>query len=257
MNELTRACGDFKVGVWVAFRAVKELWKYPSLWAYAVIPWLISLGCFVMLGALVLIYVMPWLGTLIQTAPDAAAWQNVFMGMLRWTVYGVVTISAIALFVFTYTMVSVAIAFPFIDLLSAKYEEKAYDIKFSPNSAREVFHYFFTSSVNALRINLKALFWTLLLIPVWIWVPSGILLCAPLLGYYIAAGSVLCVSEHRRQPYAEFQRQLKGSRAAVSGIGTIIYLGMFIPLAAGLLLPVLAIGGVIIYNEIIAPKNQV
>lgn len=256
MDELKRACGDFNTGISAAFRAARELWKYPSLWAYAIIPWLISLVCFAILGALTLMYFVPWLDGLIQTASDAATWQSVLIGMLRWTVYSVVIISAFAIFIFTYTMVSVVIAFPFIDLLSAKYEEKAYGIKFRPSSLKEVLHYLFTSSVNALRINLRALIWTLLMIPVWIWVPGGILLCAPLLGYYVGAGSVLCASEHRRQPYKKFQRQLKGSRAAVSGMGTIIYLGMFIPLAAVLLLPMLAISGVIIYNEIIIPKTR-
>ncbi|MDD2478625.1 MAG: EI24 domain-containing protein [Victivallaceae bacterium] len=257
MVELIRVCGNFKIGVLTAFRAIGELWKYPSLWVYAIIPWFISLACFVALGALTLIYVIPWLGTFVQSVPDSAVWQNVIMGVLRWTIYVVIMISALAIFIFTYTIISVTIAFPFIDLLSIKYEEKAYGIKFIPNSAREVLHYFFISSFNALRINLKGLLWTVLMIPVWIWVPGGIFLCAPLLGYYIGAGSVLCVSEHRRKPYAEFQRQLKGSRAAVSGMGTVVYLGMFIPLAAGLLLPVMAISGVIIYNEIVTPKNQI
>lgn len=243
--------GDFFIGMRYTLAGFDALFRTPSLWQYALLPWLIGLVMYIGLAAVIFTLVLPWLGDFIRTAPEAASWWSWTVAVLRWLAMLSAGLLALAVFVFTYFWFSMLLALPFIDALAAKYEKIAYGITFSAGGG-----YFFSSIVNSARINLKGLLWTLLLIPLWILVPGGVLICAPLLGYYMALGCVLYGAEHRRIPYREFLRQAARSRGAICGMGTLNYLGMcLIPFAAIILLPVIAIAAIKLYNEVILPNQ--
>ncbi len=245
---------DFFIGMRYTLAGFDALFRTPSLWHYALLPWLIGLILYTGLAATVITIVLPWLGDLIRTSPEAASWWSWTVAVLRWLAMLSAGLLALAFFVFTYFWFSMLLALPFIDELAAKYEQRAYGISFKASAG-----YFLTSLFNSARINLKGVLWTVLLLPILIFVPGGFLICAPLLGYYMALSCVLYGAEHRRIPYSEFLRQTASARGAICGMGTLNYLGMcLIPFAAILLLPVIAIAAIKLYNEVIlnAPAQK-
>lgn len=252
---MNKTLKDFRLGVKYTFIAAKALFNTRSLWVYALLPWLLGLCCYLILGLLLILWLLPLVGDAIEASPDASAWWSGTVAVLRWLSMTGIVIAALAVFLLTYTTVSTLLSLPFLDLLAEKYEEKAYGIKYIPQNMRGRLNYYWTSSINSSRINLKGILWAVLLIPVWLTVPGGLILSAPLLGYYLGLGGVLYGAEHRRCPYRQFKQQSAGSRAVICGMGTMSYLCLLIPFAAFFMLPVLAIGGVMIYNDVVLPRR--
>ncbi len=252
---MNRTLKDFQLGAKYTLIATKALFDTRSLWVYALLPWLLGLCCYLILGVLLVFWLLPLVNGAIEASPDASAWWSGTVAVLRWLSMAGIVIAAFVVFLFTYTTVSTLLSLPFLDLLAEKYEEKAYGVKYIPQNTRGRLSYYWTSGVNSFRISLKGILWAVLLIPVWLTVPGGLILIAPLPGYYLGLGGVLYGAEHRRCPYRQFKRQLAGSRAVICGMGTMNYLCLLIPFAAFFMLPVLAIGGVMIYNDVVLPRS--
>ena len=249
---------DFRHGIAIVIRAIGIFIVTPRYWPYALLPWLISLAVYVLLAVGFWLYLRPWLGGLIpEPAADASAWYDRLMTALRHTIYLTAALIVLTILIFTYTTISMLAAAPFMDILAAKFDKDRYGMEFKPAALRERLHYYYTTTINPLRLGLKALLWAAVLIPLSLLLPyAGFLLPAAVIGYYLGATAALYGSEHRRLAYREFQKQLRGSRLLLTGMGMTVYLVMSLPLLAILMLPAAAIAGVIAYQEYLLPRSQ-
>lgn len=258
MNKINKCLKDFRRGVAIVIRAIGIFITSPGYWPYALLPWLISLVVYALLAAGFWFYLRPWLGGLIpEPAADASAWYDFLMTVLRQAIYLTATLIALTILIFTYTTIAMLAAAPFMDILAAKFDKDRYDMEFRPSALRERIYYYYTTTLNPLRLGVKAVLWAAILIPLSLLLPyAGFLLPATVIGYYLGATAALYGSEHRRLTYREFKKQLRGSKVLLTGMGMTVYLAMSIPLLAILMLPAAAIAGVIVYQEYLLPRSQ-
>ena len=246
---------DFIRGAAVTFRAAGEFAVTTRYWRYSVIPLIISLVCYVGLGLVFWIYVMPWVYGLLPEAKSGSF--TIFVYALRWLVAIVSFIIVFTVFLLTFTSVCILVTAPFVDQLALVYERDCYGVDFKFSGLKAFFSYCWTSAINSARAGLKIIFWSVVLFPLSMLIPyAGFLLPAAVVGYYFGITFLLYSSEHRRLPYSVFKQHLQGSKMLIAGMGMVIYLAMFIPFLAIIVLPVAVLAGTIIFNEDILPRYK-
>lgn len=256
-TSFLKMTADFFKGMLIPFRAMGIFLTQPRYWHYALIPIIISLICYFGLGWLFWVYVKPLIDKITPLAADVQGFFEYVKMFLRWLLYVASVIAAVTFFLLTFTTAFVMIAAPFVDQLAVQYERDKYGYDFKYTGFKQFIHYCWTSTINTGRVGLIILFLTVIFFFVNIFAPiAGIIISSVVIGYYFGVTFLIYSSEHRRLSYKEFKRQLKGSKALIMGMGTIVYIALFLPFVAILFLPIAVIAGTITYNEYVLARSQ-
>lgn len=240
-------------GAILPFRAMAEFFIHPRYWLYALLPVILCTALYLLGAFAFFYYALPWVESSVPATWTAHFWGEVLLWLLRLTA----VILVLTLFLFTFTTAFTIIAAPFIDLLAEVFERRKYHFDFRCNGWRDYFHYNVMSMVNSARVGFKILLWAVVLFPINLLLPGpGIFLTAPIIGYYFGITMLVYASEHRRIRYADFISDLRGSRMAILGMGTVFFLLLMIPFAAIICLPVAVIAGTMLYNEKVLPRKK-
>lgn len=240
---------EFIKGMAVPFRAAAVFVTRPRYWSYSLLPLLLCLICYIAVGLLGWIYLKPYLDSLIPAAAtDSGVWSSI-SHVARWLLYVSALIAGTTVFLLTFTNVCILVAAPFVDILSARYEKDFYNVDFICSGFRHYMHYCWTSTINSARLALVIILLSIVFMVINIFAPVMVLLSTVWIGYYFGLTFMIYSSEHRRIKFSDFRLQAGCHRAYIAGMGTVIYILMFIPFIAVLALPVAVIAGTIAFNE--------
>ncbi len=246
---------DFLTGLLIPFKALGVFFVRPKYWTYALVPTIISLVCYVIIGLLGWYYLKPYIDSLLPAAVDASGWLESLKLIARWLLYIAMSLAAITVFLITFTSLFMVIAAPFIDQLAVRYEKDFYNLDFVCTGFKHYIHYNWTSMINSARVGIIILVLTIVFIIFNLIAPGvGYILSALVIGYYFGVSFLIFSSEHRRVKYRDFKANLKGSKGLITGMGVVIYIMMFIPFLPVIFLPVSVIAGTIVYNDYIEPR---
>ena len=241
---------DFGIGVNALFRGFKLFLTKPRYWHYVIWPLLFSLVLYIVGFYLYFVYLHPLLMGLLPEPASHSEWWSWIIYPLYWLVNISVILFGIIICLLTITAMYSTLAAPFFDRMTLRIEKDCFAFKPLRQSSGQEFFYFFRSIGNALILNLKTLFWAILLFPLSFFIPYlGIIIYSLVVAYFFALSLLLYSAEHRAMSRADFRRSLDGNRMKVLGFGVAAYFLLYIPLLAIPLLPIAVAGGVVLFNE--------
>lgn len=241
---------DFSIGVSALFKGLKLFLTQPRYWHYVLWPMLFSVILYVLGFWLYFEYLHPSLMGLLPEPAAYPEWSKWLIYPLLWLVNISVFLFGIMLTLLTVTAMYFALSTPFFDRMTLQMEKDCFAFTPPALNSRQAVSYFGKSILNASILNLKTLFWAIILFPVSFFVPyAGVIIYSLVLGYFFGLSFLLYSAEHRAMNRADFKQSLNGNRMKVLGFGTATYFLLFIPLLAIPLLPIAVAGGVVLFNN--------
>lgn len=241
-SEFARGVGD----IWRGFRF---LLGHPALWIWAIIPFILNIGVFALVGWGAWHYFGGWLhGHLF--AADSTWWMEAFgwlLGLVFWL------LMAIIIF-FCFVPLATLMAAPFNDLLSEKVESlyagMGVEGAFSPGALARAITVSIKSSLRltVLTLGLLALTLPLHLIPG----VGSVLATVASSAITIRFLSLQFTSysmDRRFYDYAQRRAFLRQNRARTIGLGAMAFLVMLAPVVNALFIPVSAVAGTLLFCD--------
>jgi CysZ protein len=240
---------NFSIGVAALFKGFKLFLSKPRYWHYVVWPMLFSIVLYVAGFWLYFSYLHPWLISFLPEPEAYSEWLRYFIYPLRWLVNISVILFGIMITLLTMTSLYFAVSAPFFDRMTLKMEKECFAFSEPQLNSKQALCYLGSSIYNAALLNLKTLFWGILLFPLSFLLPYlGTIIYNLVLGYFFGLSFLQYSAEHRIMNRKDFKETLNGNRLKVLGFGTAAYFLLFIPLLAIPLLPAAVAGGVILFN---------
>ena len=245
---------DFFIGTLLPFRAMGLFLRRPRCWSYLTIPVIINIALYGVGIWLMFSYIWPWVMGWLPMAPDE--WWNKLWSIPLEILTSVVLILTVGLvFIFTFTMAFFVIAAPFLDRLTLFIEREDYDSQFKIASKSHFVAYCWSSLQRSLKVWLMILLWSVILLPLGWLVPAlGMIPFVLVISYYFALSFLIYSAEHYQLSSKEFRSLIKGKRMIIFGFGIVAYFALLIPFLAIPMLPIMVIGGVILFNEYLLKK---
>ncbi len=241
---------DFSIGVSALFRGFKLFLTRPRYWHYVLWPLFFSFILYVLGFWLYFEYLHPLLMRLLPEPAAYPEWSRCLVYPLRWLVNISIFLFGVMLTLLTVTAMYFALSAPFFDRMTLKMEKDCFAFSPPALNSRQSICYFGKSILNASILNLKTLFWAIVLFPLSFFVPyAGVIVYSFVVGYFFGLSFLLYSAEHRAMSRAEFKQSLNGKRMKVLGFGAATYFLLFIPLLAIPLLPIAVAGGVVLFNK--------
>jgi uncharacterized protein involved in cysteine biosynthesis len=190
--------------------------------------------------------------------PEACSeWMRYLLCPLRWLINVSVVLFGIMITLLTITSLYFAVSSPFFDRMTLKMEKECFAFSEPEMSRKQALCYFGMSIYNAAVLNLKTLFWGVLLFPLSLLIPYlGTIIYSLVVGYFFGLSFLQYSAEHRIMSQKDFKESLNGNRLKVLGFGTSAYFLLFIPLLAIPLIPIAVAGGVILFNTELDKSNK-
>lgn len=241
---------DFSIGVSALAAGFKLFLSKPRYWHYVIWPMLFSIILYVLGFWLYFAYLHPYLMGFLPEPTEYSQWWSWAIYPLRWLVNISVVLFGIMITLLTVATMYSTLAAPFFDRMTLNMEKDCF--AFAPPELRgkEFFLYFGSSILNAFILNLKTLFWAILLFPLSFLIPyAGAIIYSLVVSYFFGLSLLQYSVEHRAMSRADFKQALNGKRMKVLGFGTAAYFLLYIPLLAIPLLPIATAGGVVLFNK--------
>jgi CysZ protein len=242
------AMADFFAGIGDLWRGCALLLTRPGLWVWALIPFILNILFFVLLGWGAWHFVHPWFHHVFFASHNT--WLGIaggLVGVLFW-------LALLGLLFFSFLPMATLIASPFNDILSEKVERI-----YAGLIVRERFCWRDMSRAISvgLHASLRLTLATLLLLG-----------CALLLHVIPVIGSVLATAvsaaitirflslqftaysmDRRFYSYAQRRDFLRRHRARTLGLGVMAFLVMMVPVVNALFIPISAIAGTLLFCD--------
>jgi len=243
-----RTMEDFFAGIGDLWRGCALLLSRPGLWIWALIPFLLNILFFFLLGWGVWHFVHPWL----ERAFFAA--HNPWMGFLGWFFGVLFWLLMFVLILFSFVPVATLIASPFNDILSEKVERI-----YAGLIVRERFSWRDMARAVAvgLHASLRLSLATLLLLGC-----ALVLHVIPVIGSVLATALSAAITirflslqftaysmDRRFYSYAQRRDFLRRHRARTLGLGVMAFLVMMVPVVNALFIPISAIAGTLLFCD--------
>ncbi|MCP3965928.1 MAG: hypothetical protein GY750_10190 [Lentisphaerae bacterium] len=241
---------DILTGAKTFFHGVKLFYGNYRYWHYAIIPMLIIIALYSIGIWAYFQFLNPWLLSFLPDPAAHAEWLKFFIYPLRWLTATAAFLVGFSILLMGVTTIYTALSSPFFDTMVAKLEAKEFKYDYKEPKGWKFVVCTTHSIYDGIVLNIITILWTLLLLPVSIFIPVvGPILYALIVGYFFALSFLVYSAEHRKIRRKEYKVHLRGNRMKVLGFGLAAYVFSLIPLAMILLLPAAVAGGTVLFNE--------
>lgn len=247
----------FVAGVLVFGRSLRLLCRRPLLLPWVLAPAVVTLLVYV---AIVLVAIWTYAGAQEAFFAERDAWYWTWTGA-RWIAWLVFITLLVLLWLFTFVIVGSVVAEPFNDLLSQRVENilRPADrpgggglLAVATDLLRGLSH--------ALLRAVLRIFVIVVLLPINLIPAVGTLVYSALMTYFMArslAWDALDYSLSRRRLSFSGKRQFfKAHRESSLGLGLTSFLFLLVPPITLVVLPLMAIGGTILYCDIVGEEGE-
>ncbi len=248
---------EILTGSKIFFQGIKLFYGNCRYWHYAIIPMLIIVLLYCLGIWTYFEYLNPWLLSFLPDLAAYNAWLKILIYPLRWLTATAAFLVGFSILLLAVTTVYSIFSSPFFDCMAAKLESREFNFNYQEPRGWQFFVSTTHSVYDGAILNLITIFWTLLLLPLSMFVPIvGPILYILVVGYYFGLPFLVYSAEHRRIRRKELKHNLRGNRLKVLGFGLTAYILSLIPLAMIPILPAAAAGGTILFNNYLCPRKK-
>lgn len=252
-----RGGSAFFDGARAFFRGIGFLFRNPRFFPWVIAPTILNLALFVALTYITYRYYGSIQALFFE---DRDEWYWVYTGAryFSWLIFLVL----IAVFwFFTFVFVGSKLTAPFNEVLSQKVEEILIpDLVSVPAGVWRFIEDVLRGMVHAVRRELILLLWIVVLLPLHLVAGVGSIAYTVLLGYvcrhYLAWEGLDYSLSRRRLSFARKHAYVRRHAPRTSGFGVVVYCLLFFPPTTLFVWPVLAIGGTMLYCEVLVQSGD-
>ena len=254
--RLLHGIWNWAKGAWYVLRGIKEFFVHPSLWLYAIIPFVCVKVVFFLISKFMLVVVFIPLVERFREYLLGVTGGNELIASLGEKAFFIIL--AVVLLVFCASVASALFEIfgsPFFAWMVKRYERMTYkDIPMDGPTVRQDVK----NAFCCIAYSLGTVFYSLLVFAVGLLIPIvGQLLAIAFIGYRYGVSYSCEAGFNRGFTLKEFSTYFKSiHRMMMFGFGSTCFLILLVPFVAILLIPGLVIGGTIFVNEMLAKDSQ-
>ena len=238
--------GDFSKGAGWLLKGISCFYRTPSLWKFALIPFLLTLLLYGILFLAAVRYGIPYLLDLLPDPEGHAQWVRWLIHPLRWLAALSCWLGLVLAVLLTLSSIYELLGAPFFDGMVVRMEREKYGKESVPLPFQRNLVCAFQSGMFSLVTLLLAvgLFFCALLLPV-----IGPLLMVLVIGYRMALTYLFSCGFNRGLGVREILSLAGKRHTLVLGFGTAAYLLLMVPFVSIFLIPAFVVSGILLYNE--------
>ncbi len=238
--------GDFSKGAGWLLRGIAYFYRTPSLWKYALIPFLLTLLLYGVLFLAAVRYGIPFLLDLLPDPEGHPGWTRWLIHPLRWLAALSCWLGLLLTAILTLSTVYEFLGTPFFDGMVVRVERERYGRKCTPLPFQQNLVCAFQSGMFSMVTMVLAVgfFFCSLLLPV-----VGPLLMGLVIGYRMALTYLFSPGFNRGLDVRGIQAGTGKRNMLILGFGITAYLLLMIPFISIFLIPAFVVSGILLYNE--------
>ena len=238
--------GDFSRGAGWLLKGISCFYRSPSLWKYALIPFLQTLLLYGVLFFVAVRYGIPFLLDLLPDPEAQAGWLRWVIHPLRWLAALSCFLGLVLAAILTLSSVYELLGAPFFDGMVVRMEREKYGRMSVPLPFQRNLVCAFQGGMFSIVTMLLAvgLFFCSLILPV-----VGPVLMGVVIGYRMALTYLFSSGFNRGLGIREIQARAGKRNRLILGFGVTAYLLMMIPFVSVFLIPAFVVSGILLYNE--------
>lgn len=238
--------GDFFRGAGWLLKGISYFYKTPSLWKYALIPFLLTLLLYGVLFFAAVRYGIPFLLELLPEPERYSGWIRRAILPLRWLTALSCSLGLALAAILTLSSVYELLGAPFFDGMVVRMEREKYGRMSVPLPFQRNLVCAFQGGMFSIVTMVFAvgLFFCSLILPV-----IGPLLMGLVTGYRMALTYLFTSGFNRGLGIREIQARAGKRNMLILGFGVTAYLLLMIPFVSIFLIPCFVVSGILLYNE--------